>query len=282
MTRPLVTLAIALLLVTAAPLHAAPAVSGELSLHYDDNRSNAPDYGLDTGSASLLLAADLRKTHRNQSLWGFAWRARASHEAVAEFDDLSQSAITLEGTVIRATGRGLFDPSWALALQAQYADFDNDQRDRARLRLRLSRNQRISTRLGSRLVLQYRQDSADDDVFDTDQLAIGGDIDWQANRRTGLYVSLRWFDGTVVSTANPTPDIIRYAEAISADEAFGGSAANQIAYRLAADGPSLMLGTNVRLTENTALDLSARYVEQSSRSVDYTRSIITASLLTQF
>ena len=79
--------------------------------------------------------------------------------------------------------------------------------------------------------------------------------------------------------------IINAADAIEPDDAFGGIAVNQFAYRLDAVSHVVTLGYNAAISRNLSLDLSLRYVDSEATEdpfIYYDRSIVRASLVGRF
>jgi hypothetical protein len=123
------------------------------------------------------------------------------------------------------------------------------------------------------------------EVFDTSEARIFINFDTNFSRTDLIYTTLTYITGDIVSSATPSLGIINVAEAIEADDAFGGIDANQFAYRLKADTVVFTLGYNRVFTPDLSFDVSARFVEseaQDDSDISYERTIFRASLLGRF
>ena len=72
-------------------------------------------------------------------------------------------------------------------------------------------------------------------MFDTSKSQVFSRLELATSDRLSWATGLAFVTGDEVSTATPTLNIINNADAIEADSAFGGIAANRLAYRLPAD-----------------------------------------------
>ena len=87
----------------------------------------------------------------------------------------------------------------------------------------------------------------------------------------------------MVSTAEPTLDIINVSDVIEPDDAFGGFATNRFVYRLDADTTTLTLGGNYALSNKSSVDLSLLYIDtEASGGFYYERYQYRASYLRRF
>ena len=74
-----------------------------------------------------------------------------------------------------------------------------------------------------------------------------------------------------------------WSEAIEPDDAFGGVAFNQFAYRLEANSNVITLGYNRIMTRSMSIDVSYRFIDsEAAGDVYYERQILRASLLGRF
>ena len=284
-----ITLAgLALLLgwVWAAPALAAPPkfrINGEVSLRYDDNLTNAQAEGDQAGSHSLLATGHLNYKHRLNRSTVLQLRGTVAGQDVHEFDGLSHVAGTAQARLSYRPGRGLYDPTAAVTLSTTVQEFDSDIRDNTTTRLMVMASQRLSTRIAGRVLALTEFQEADSEVFDTRSQSVGFDVDFGFRRTLAFYGGYRFRFGDIVSTAQPTLGIVRWAQAIEPDEVFGGAANNRFAYRLESTGHIVTLGLNRSLTRRIALDLQTRYARIDGQgSNEYRRWTTTAGLLVRF
>lgn len=275
-----------LALACAAPALAAPPavrITGDASVRYDDNLTNAQAKGDQAGSASWLATAHVnykRRLNRNTML---QLRGTAAGQDVREFDGLSNVSGTAQARISYRPGRGIYDPTAAATLSTTVQEFDSDIRDNTTTRLMVMASQRISTRLAGRVLALTEFRESDSRVFDTRSQSVGFDIDFGFRRRLAFYGGYRFRFGDIVSTAQPTLGIVRWAEAIEPDEVFGGADNNRFAYRLETTGHIATLGLNRSLTRRLALDIQTRYARVDGQgSNEYRRWTTTAGLLVRF
>ena len=258
-------------------------LTGELSVSYDDNLSNAQAESDQAGSAIGLLALNANYRKRLTPNAVLLLRGTAEAQEVDEFEGLSNTAGTLLGRLLYRPGRGLYDPTVAVSASATVREFDSDIRDSTSYRLMFMASNRISTRIGGRLLLLSELRDSDSEVFDTRSQQLGFDIDFRYSRKLTLYGGYRFRVGDIVSSAQPTLRITQWAEVIEADEVYGGAANNRFAYRLETVGNIFSLGGNVSLTRSLALDVNTRYATvNGGGSNEYQRWTTTAGLLLRF
>jgi len=131
----------------------------------------------------------------------------------------------------------------------------------------------------------YNAQESRSEVFDTSDARIFVNFDTNFSQADLVYTTFTYISGDTVSSASPSLGIINVADAIEPDDAFGGFATNQFAYRLKANTAVITLGYNRILTRDLSMDLSARFVDSEARdddSITYQRTILRASLLGRF
>lgn len=258
-------------------------ITGELSVSYDDNLSNAQVESDQAGSALGVLALNANYRKRLTPNAVLLVRGTAAAEEVDEFEGLSNVAGTLLGRLLYRPGRGLYDPTVAVSLSGTVREFDSDIRDSTSYRLMFMASNRISTRIGGRVLLVSDYRDSESEVFDTRSQTVGFDIDFRYSRKLTLYSGYRFRVGDIVSSAQPTLRITQWAEVIEADEVYGGAANNRFAYRLESVGNIISAGGNVSLTRSLALDINTRYATVNGAGTnEYQRWTTTAGLLLRF
>lgn len=258
-------------------------INGELSASYDDNLSNAQVESDQAGSALAVLALNASYRKRLTPNAVLLLRGTAAAEEVDEFEGLSNVSGTLLGRLLYRPGRGLYDPTVAVSLSGSVHEYDSDIRDSNSYRLMFMASNRISTRIGGRILLLTDFRDSDSEVFDNRSQQLGFDIDFRYSRKLTLYSGYRFRVGDIVSSAQPTLRITHWAEVIEADEVYGGSANNRFAYRLETVGNIFTLGGNISLTRQLALDVQTRYATVNGGGTnEYERWTTTAGLLLRF
>jgi hypothetical protein len=122
-------------------------------------------------------------------------------------------------------------------------------------------------------------------VFDTRENQFFINADLSLSRRNVAYLTYSLIKGDLVSTATPRLVFINAAEVIEADDAFGGQAFDQFAYRLDATTHVVTLGFNRAIKRGLTFDVSWRFVtseaDEESR-IEYDRNIVRGGLIGRF
>ena len=158
-------------------------------------------------------------------------------------------------------------------------------RDSTLLTLTAEMNKWLTTTINMTAGLHLRERESVSEVYDTSEARIFVNFDTELSKRDLVYTTFMYIDGDIVSSAEPTLDIINASDAIEPDDAFGGIEANQFAYRLDAETFVITLGYNRILTRDLSLDFSARFVDSEAKDDDnlgYERTILRASILGRF
>jgi hypothetical protein len=120
-------------------------------------------------------------------------------------------------------------------------------------------------------------------VFDTVDNRLFVNIDLNLSKANLLYGTYTFITGDFVSSGTPDIYIINAADAIEPDDAFGGVATNQFAYRLDGNTNVITLGYNRIMSRKISLDFSYRYVDSEAKGgITYDRTIVRFSLLGRF
>lgn len=255
----------------------------EASAMYDDNigrSQNAADIERD-----YLFSGSIDGSYT----WGFSElmaltvQGALQDEEFFDFEKLSNTRLSLTGDFRFQTRIGFTAPNYSLFVRVSEADFESDIRDATTLELGFRVTRRITDIITGTAGLVASDSSAEGEVFDLKRTRYFGNIDYRITNRWAAYVTWNYIDGDVFSTATPTLPILNWADAIEADNAFGGAANNKFAYRLDAETTIWRLGANYGMDAKNALDFSVDILESDAAGPnDYDRISAAATLLHRF
>ena len=234
-----------------------------------------------------ILSATVR-AKGGQSLDSFSifnYGASATYNKFDTFETLDNFEIEANMRYRFALSSGFTSPIYTLGARLGGQEFDSEMRDATFLQLSADLNKWITNTINMTTGVDFNARESKSDVFDTQDARLFINFDTNFSSTDLVYTTLTYITGDTVSSATPTLGIINVADAIEPDDAFGGFAANQFAYRLKADTIVVTLGYNRILTRDLSVDLSARYVESEAKDdsdIMYDRTILRASLLGRF
>lgn len=179
-----------------------------------------------------------------------------TNEEFLDFDGLSNTRVQGNIKFVFQPGNGFTATRWSVFLNATNIDAETDIRDSVLTEFGFTATKRFTTRITATFGVTASERKADGGVFDLERTRYFGNIDWRLGSRWAMYLTYNSIDGDVVSTARPTVAIISWADAIEADNAFGGLANNKFAYRLDADTAIIRLGVNIALNHSSSIDVS--------------------------
>ncbi len=200
------------------------------------------------------------------------------------YDGLSNVALGGQLTYQYRRSGAFTTPTFGVFAKAAVADFDSELRDSDFLSLGASWRKPFTDRITYTAQLTWNKRESDGTVFDTEEISLLQNVDYTLGRRWTLYLTYNYLDGDIVSTATPTLQIVNAADAIDADDAFGGAAANKFAYRLEAKTDVFTLGVNLKISDKHSLDLSGRWIDSDAKSggISYERRLLSLAYLTRF
>jgi len=139
--------------------------------------------------------------------------------------------------------------------------------------------------------LGVTKEEAEGVVFDIQRVRAFANLDLLFTDQWTGYATVLYVDGDIASTGeNDWLKVTSAAcsslpcNAIEPDDAFGGVATNQFAYRLPAKTQIVTLGLNWKIKEGQSIDLSARLLSSKVDTADiqYDDTILRASYLLSF
>ncbi|MEM7293877.1 MAG: hypothetical protein AAF420_10860 [Pseudomonadota bacterium] len=260
-----------------------PSFHGDVTIRLDDNVTRAQyerDIEEDTVGSVLGQIDYLQQLNETS---GLIYSASAEAEKFATFEDLDNLNIKLSANYKWHLGYGFYSPRVAFSAAYTLRDFVNEQRTGSGFELGASMTRRFSENIIMTGGLRLRSFEGDSDVFSVDDTSAFLNVDFAITPRIALYTTVRLIVGDVVSTAEPSLDIINASDAIEPDEAFGGFRTNRFVYRLDADTTTLTVGGNYALDNKSSIDASLLYIDtQASGGFYYERLQYRASYLRRF
>jgi hypothetical protein len=273
----------------AAPAHAQPGqglllkFSGDMASGFDDNVTNAQHdddiresgFAAAGGHADYFHPLNLYATLQLRgSLQGEYWNS---------FDGLNNGKATGMARVMYRPDGDFYTPTLAAWLSAAAWEFDSAIRDSNEYRAGAYVREQLTTQITGRFALNLSSRESDGRVFDLSGWSASLNLDWAPAPRSIVYGGYQYYAGDVASTATPSLSIGLAAEAIEADDAFGGLAGGLRAYRLDATSHIGTLGYNFALSRKLSADVQAQYVTTSADlGNEYQRLIAAVSLLARF
>jgi len=264
--------------------HAHTRYSGELGAGYDSNVGNS-EAAADIRESAFATGGASAEYFRQLNLFTtLVLRGGVQGEHYDRYEGLSNAKATGAARLLVRPDGGFLTPVLGAWVSASYWEFDSAIRDSDEYRGGLFANQQITTRISGRLALGAAWRESDSRVFDTHGASAALNLDWRLAERATLYGGYQFYRGDVVSTAAPTTlKIGLAAEEIEPDDAFGGLAANQRAYRLDAEAHVGTLGLNYALSSKLSADLQGQYVDtRADYGNEYQRVLAVLSLLARF
>lgn len=259
--------------------------SGEISVIDDDNvrSSQNNDDILDDTIVSAAVKVKGEKAIDSLTTWDYG--GSLTYNSYDTYDDLNNYEFEANTHYRFALTSGLTAPIYSLGARIGGIDSDSEMRDATVYSLSAELSKWLSTTINMTAGLGYSKQDSVSKVFDTSESHIFINFDAEVSRADLVYTTLTLMTGDKVSGATPTLDIVNVADEIEPDDAFGGVADNQFAYRIDADSVVVALGYNRILTQGLSFDVSARYIyseARDDRDISYERTILKASLVGSF
>ncbi len=282
---------VALLAVVAA-LAALPAraehhirihYTGDVASGFDDNVTNAQHdadiresgFVSANGNVDYQLALSLYTT--------LLLRGSAQYEYWNSFDGLNNVKGTAMARLLYRGDGDFFTPTFAGWVSVAGLEYDSAIRDGIEYRAGAFITENLTTQVTGRFALMANHREAAGEVFDLDGVSASLNLDWVPAPRMTVYTGYQFYDGGVASTAAPTVWIVNAAEAIEADDAFGGLAGGLRAYRLDAQAGIVTLGYNYAFSRKLSADLQGQFIStRADARNEYERTVGVVSLLARF
>jgi len=252
----------------------APAVQADvgsrggasLSVTSDDNVTRGEGAG--NVLADRFVTMNLQQSvlvplteHTRMAVTGFG-----GVNAYLDYQGLSNLYLGVQGEWQYRTSGEFGAPIYSLFARATADSYNSKLRDGYRYAAGLSARKPLTDQLEVFAAAAYNLRDARSIVFDTQDLSVRANLDWQATRRDTFYLGLEYRNGDIVSTALPAFNYVSIATAVAPDDAFDDAA--RFAYRM--DGTTYLgtLGVNHAFGEGHSLDFSWRYASATPTSLN--------------
>jgi hypothetical protein len=257
--------------------------TGDVATGFDDNVTNAQhDADIrESGFASVTGNVDYQ---RQLSLYTtLLLRGSGQYEHWNSFEGLSNARGTAMARLLYRADGDFATPTLAAWVSAAVWEFDSEIRDSNEYRAGVFATRHLTTQLMGRAALSASRRQSDGEVFDLSGWSAQLNLDWAAAPRATAYAGYQYYAGGVTSTATPSLWIGLAAEAIEADDAFGGLAGGLRAYRLDATAHIGTLGFNYAFTRKLSADVQGQYITtRADARNEYRRMVGVVSLLARF
>lgn len=258
-------------------------VNGSGGVGFDSNigASQANDEKEDSAFYSALLAADYVVPLSDQ--FALTLRGQLQGDAYDRFDELSNGRALGMLRLAWKPGADFFTPvlnGWASAARLEYG---SEIRTGNEYRGGLYVLQQITTKIMSKVELKGFHRESEGRVFDLSGQAASVSVNWMITPVVSSIVGFEYQTGDATSSAAPNARIARAAEEIEPDDAFGGIANNQFAYRIDARTRIATAGLNWRFAPDWAVDAQVQSISvDGDFGNQYDRLIGVIGLLVRF
>jgi len=189
----------------------------------------------------------------------------------SRFDGLSNLVASGKLNYTFAFGSGFGVPWYSLEAEYGIVEFDSFLRDSNIGRAKATIGMQIDDSTSARLGLTYQNRDAESRVFDTENVSVFVNLDWEVVKKNIVYVTYKYDEGDIVSSATPSTfsgDIVEVIDAsvpnLVRDDVFIG----KTTYRLDGSTQFFTLGYNMIIDLDSSFDFSARYLESEAKDID--------------
>jgi hypothetical protein len=268
---------------TATPLQLDPARL-EAAIGWDDNLTHAAEspsrLGDRVAAVSLSRRASSPVTPNTRAVFDASLLA----EKLGRYEDLDRLTGGLSGELQYRTSAAFFAPTFALVADLQRDQYRSRQRTGTRVSVAANARQSWTDRIDAFAEVSWSRRDANDAVFDANQRALRGRVDYAAGKIGNFYGGAEFRRGDVQSTTmGSEPEYANAARAEAADVAFGPG---YYAFRFFGRTQLWTLGWNLPLGAAHALDLSWRQAQSvvhiPTETVRYRSNLVSLDYLRQF
>ena len=202
-------------------------------------------------------------------------------QGFARFDDINSLASGGRASYRHKLGLGASAPWISLAVGGGREDFQGNLRNAAFFDPAFETGIRFRERWDLRAGLRHeRRYGAKSDVFDQTGTTVSLNAGYEVNEWLFLSLGGEFRNGDVVSSSPSNPRVVGAASARVTDPAFGSDV---VAYRLEAKTYTLIVASNVAVTDRFSLDLSyERQETQANKGIHYLNNVTRFRVLYSF
>ncbi len=255
----LLLIRVLILLPLAVQADGAPRLrlSGSAGIGYDGNVANAEHGGQIPATGLGSMSLGLQYSHPITSDSQFVLRGTLAGDQYFHYVGLSDATATALARVLYRPDSGFYAPLFSLWGSADQSRFGSRMRDSADYRGGAFVREQLTTEISLRVGGVYSERHSKSSVFDLRGQTATLDMDWQLTSSLLAYFGYGYRYGVVFSTGVPTLQIIEAAKVIEPDDAFGGEAADEFAYRFEGHSQTGTLGFNYAFSPRLSIDLQA-------------------------
>lgn len=268
----------------------------QLSLLNEDNVGKgflAQDVHADQIVQSLLGVTHEIEINNKSALF---LNVNFQNQSYADYAKLSNNQLTARIEYIFQTNIAFLSPVYTLSASLTEADYGSVLRDSSSVKFSARLLKRFTTRIKTAAEYAYIIREADSNVFDNTVQTTLLLLDYSVTDKISLFGSYRYQSGDSVSTMTTTDpalliqllgyDIINKADqagALLPDDAFGGAAADQYAYRIDAKTQITEFGASVVFNERHGMDVSVMMItSEIENGLEYDNYIVQLGYLARF
>jgi hypothetical protein len=236
-------------------------IRADAGFMFDDNVTRAKDtadirsdhaYSVDVSKVFIFPGTEHTRTLLTGLLGG---------EKFVRYSGLSHAFGGIQGEFQYRSSAGFSSPTFAVFARAFAEQYESKLRDGSRYSAGVSMRQPVTDRIQLFGALAHDERKGESDVFDTKDDAFRLNLDYTVTRTGTLYLTGEYRRGDIVSTGQPTLELIDIARVFDLDDAFPGE--QLYCYRF--DGKTVIatLGYNIGFSSRHSLDISWRRIEST-------------------
>jgi hypothetical protein len=276
--------AILISLPIAAHAEASPfRVSADGGLGYDGNVANAESGPQMPATGFAVADVNAQYKHRLPMNTELVLRGTLGGEQYFHYVGLSSARATGLARLYYRPSGGFYAPTFSIWGSAAQSRFGSRMRDSSEYRGGAFVSEQLTTELSARLGGTFSERDSDSRVFDLRGRSASLNLDWLVTHALTAYLGYEYRYGDVFSSGQPTLKIVQAAKVIEIDDAFGGEAANEFAYRFTGHSQIGTLGLNYSFSPRFSVDLQGQNINtRAGYGNHYNHPVGVISLLTRF
>ncbi|MEQ1813654.1 MAG: hypothetical protein ABL860_04280 [Candidatus Nitrotoga sp.] len=225
----------------------------------DDNVTRAKNSTDKLSDQSFSVSANLPFTFMPGKHVRALFNGFVSGEKFVHYDGLSRVSAGVQGELQYRQSAAFFSPIFAISGRTLTEQYQSKRRDSSRYSVSISMRQPVTDRIQIFGALTHHQRDAYSKVFTITEEAARFNLDYLLSSRGTIYMTGEYRVGDIVSTGQPTLELISRAEVYTPDDAFTDP--QLYAYRFNGSTVLATLGYNHGFSPKHALDFFWRRVE---------------------
>lgn len=225
---------------------------------YDDNVNRTERGRLTEGDGIWSLRGDAGYRRALGTNHGIIAKVGLETDIHTDIGDLDVVRADTSLSYLLQPFSGFNAPWFALSAGFQLAEYAaSDIRDGSEARLGVELGQRFTDRISARVGYTARdRDASKAEVYELRTGTLHAIAEYRFNSRIGAYLKYDFTHGGVVTGSPRTAKLLAVRRVVARDRVFGP---NNVAWRLNGVVHGLRLGSKIRLSKLTAVDVSAQH-----------------------